>query len=197
MNFHTFRGCNTASNTFTEYPMMTITLNFTKKIRSILLGEWYFDCQCIRCQDPTEMETFVSALICEVCEDDFLLPTEPLDYMSTWTCGSCDFFLSATDAEAKVDAIEDELSLATTKRDLKALETFVQYYSGKILHSNHYLLMLAKRNYLYISRKNLIDLMTKCSVEEQAELKAAFKSKNDLYREFSWIPEKLYCSEAF
>ena len=177
--------------------MMTRTLNFTKNSFTSFLGEWYFDCQCIRCQDPTEMETFVSALICEVCEDDFLLPTEPLDYMSTWTCGSCDFFLSATDAEAKVDAIEDELSLATTKRDLKAIETFVQYYSGKILHSNHYLLMLAKRNYLYISRKNLIDLMTKCSVEEQAELKAAFKSKNDLYREFSWIPEKLYCSEAF
>ena len=39
------------------------------------LGEWYFDCTCRRCQDPTELETFVSALICEVCEDDFLLPT--------------------------------------------------------------------------------------------------------------------------
>ena len=38
-------------------------------------GEWYFDCNCQRCQDPTELETFVSALICEVCEEDLLLPT--------------------------------------------------------------------------------------------------------------------------
>ena len=27
------------------------------------------------------MDTFVSALICEVCEEDFLLPTEPLGTM--------------------------------------------------------------------------------------------------------------------
>ena len=132
-----------------------------------------------------------------MCEDDFLLPTEPLDYMSTWTCGSCDFSMTAMEAEAKVDAIEDELSVATSKRDLKALENFVQHYSGKILHSNHYLLMLAKRNYLYISRKNLIDLMAKCSLEEQADLKAAFKNKNDLYKEFWWIPQKLSCADSF
>ena len=60
------------------------------------LGEWYFDCECERCRDPTELETFVSALICEVCEDDFLLPTEPLDYLSTWTCGTCDFSMTGT-----------------------------------------------------------------------------------------------------
>ena len=116
---------------------------------------------------------------------------------SPWTCGSCDFFLSSTVVEAKIDTIEDELSVITSKRDLRALEDFVQHYSGKILHPNHYLLLLAKRNYLFISRKNLINLMTKCTNEEQMELKAAFKNKNELYREFWWIPEKLCCSETF
>ena len=139
----------------------------------------------------------MSALICEVCEEDYLLPTEPLDVFSPWTCGSCDFFMNSMDAEAKVDTIEDELSAATTKRDLKALENFVQHYSGTILHPNHYLLLLAKRNFLYISRKNLIDLLTKCPVEEQQELKTAFKSKSELFREFNWIPEKLNCAETF
>ena len=105
--------------------------------------------------------------------------------------------MSATDVEAKVDAIEDELSVATSKRDLKALENFVQHYSGSILHANHYLLLLAKRNYLFISRKNLIDLMAKCTPEEQNELKAAFKDKSELYREFWWIPEKLHCADTF
>ena len=143
------------------------------------------------------METFVSALICEVCEEDYLLPTEPLNLFSPWTCGSCDFFMNSVDVEAKVDTIEDELSEATTKRDLRSLENFVQHYSGTILHPNHYLLLLAKRNYLFISRKNLIDLMTKCSLEEQNELKNTFKHKNELYREFWWIPEKLYCAETF
>ena len=88
-------------------------------------------------------------------------------------------------------------SAATSKRDLRALEDFVQHYSEKILHSNHYLLLLAKRNYLFISRKNLIDLMTKCNNEEQMELKAAFKNKNELFREFGWIPDKLHCAETF
>ena len=97
----------------------------------------------------------------------------------------------------RCDTIEDELSVATSKRDLRALEDFVQHYSGKILHPNHYLLLLAKRNYLFISRKNLIDLMTKCNTDEQMELKAAFKNKSELYREFWWIPEKLNCSETF
>jgi len=169
----------------------------THKRRKRIKGEWYFDCTCQRCQDPTELETFVSALICEVCEEDFLLPTEPLDMFSPWTCGSCDFFLSSTVVEAKIDTIEDELSAATSKRDLRALEDFVQHYSEKILHSNHYLLLLAKRNYLFISRKNLIDLMTKCNTEEQMELKAAFKNKNELFREFWWIPDKHHCAETF
>ncbi len=70
---------------------------------------------------------------------------------------------------------EEELSEATLKRDLRVLEDFVRHYSGKILHPNHYLLLLAKRNYLFISRKHLIDLMSRCSLEEQNELKAAFK----------------------
>ena len=70
---------------------------------------------------------------------------------------------------------EEELSEATSKRDLRVIEDFVQHYSGKILHPNHYLLLLAKRNYLFISRKHLIDLMSQCSLEEQSQLRAAFR----------------------
>ena len=80
---------------------------------------------------------------------------------------------------------------------MKLLEDFVHHYSGAILHPNHYLLLLAKRNYIFISRKNLIELMTKCTLEEQQDLKSAFKTKHELYSEFSWIPEKLFCSDTF
>lgn len=167
------------------------------KRRKRIRAEWYFDCQCSRCQDPTEMDTMISALVCEVCEQDYLLPTEPLNMMSDWVCGSCDFFLKASDAEAKVDHIEEELSEVSGKRNLKALEDFVQHYTGRVLHPNHYLLLLAKRNYLFISRKNLIELMAKCSVQEQNELRSAFRNKSELYKEFWWIPEKLRCADAF
>lgn len=105
--------------------------------------------------------------------------------------------MSPTDVEAKIDTIEDELSQATSKRDLKSLENFVQHYAGNILHPNHYLLLLAKRNYLFISRKNLIDLLAKASLEEQTELKSAFKGKHELFSEFWWIPKKLNCAETF
>jgi hypothetical protein len=56
---------------------------------------------------------------------------------------------------------------------------------------------LAKRNYLFISRKELIELMTNCTVEEQAMLRSAFKQKQELFREFWWVPERLFCCETF
>ena len=56
----------------------------THKRRKRLKSEYYFDCKCQRCLDPTEGQTFVSALCCEVCDRGFLLPRDPLDDYSQW-----------------------------------------------------------------------------------------------------------------
>ena len=65
----------------------------THKRRRRLKAEWYFECSCSRCVDPTECGTMVSAIICEACEEGFLLPRDPLDCYSDWPCSSCDFYL--------------------------------------------------------------------------------------------------------
>ena len=65
----------------------------THKRRRRLRSEWYFDCSCERCVDPTELGTMVSAVLCEACETGYLLPKDPLDVYSEWPCSQCDFFL--------------------------------------------------------------------------------------------------------
>jgi hypothetical protein len=98
---------------------------------------------------------------------------------------------------ARFFRIEEELTEISSTKNLTAIENFVNHYSSGILHPNHYLILLAKRNYLFISRKELIELMAKCSVDEQAMLRSAFKQKQELFREFAWITERLFCCENF
>ena len=53
-----------------------------KKIRD----EWYFDCECRRCSDPTECGSYVSALKCDSCTSGNVLPIDSLEYNSKWKC---------------------------------------------------------------------------------------------------------------
>ena len=46
----------------------------THKRRRMVKSEWYFDCSCERCADPTECGTMVAAVVCEACEEGYLLP---------------------------------------------------------------------------------------------------------------------------
>lgn len=74
--------------------------------RQILKDCWHFDCECVRCQDPTEMGSYVCAILCQNCKllrnpetcadldekwgkDGYLIPTNPLDHSSPWRCSRC------------------------------------------------------------------------------------------------------------
>ena len=50
---------------------------------------WFFDCECRRCADPSELGTNMSAIRCLSCPSGHLLPLRTLDYASDWGCGSC------------------------------------------------------------------------------------------------------------
>jgi len=56
------------------------------KRRQKIRDEWYFDCECRRCSDPTECGSFVSALKCDSCISGNVLPVDSLDYNSKWKC---------------------------------------------------------------------------------------------------------------
>ena len=161
----------------------------THKRRRRLKSEWYFDCHCERCTDPTELGTMVSAVLCEACEEGYLLPRDPLDAYSEWPCSKCDFYLEVAvstnhstqslrsqyfqvpDLERKIDQLEEELNFLSSKKDLRRLENFIQELSSTVLHPHHYLLLIARRNYKYISQKQLISQLAKCDALQQESLK--------------------------
>jgi len=185
------------------------TLLGTHKRRRRLKAEWYFDCWCARCVEPEECGTMVSAVTCEACEEGFLLPRNPLDCYSDWPCNSCDFYLEVTtnnkqysspglqvpDLERKVDQLEEELNYLSSKRDLKRLESFIEEISGKVLHPHHYLMLIARRNYKYISHKMLISELARCSNNNKNKIKEKFRVKVEEMDTLGWISKLLLGDE--
>jgi len=56
---------------------------------NLLSSYWFFDCECPRCLDPTEMGSLMSAVKCSDCESGNLLPIDPKDLDSDWLCSQC------------------------------------------------------------------------------------------------------------
>ncbi|TRY61608.1 hypothetical protein TCAL_05703 [Tigriopus californicus] len=82
----------------TEITTRYVSFNIGLPDKQVALeGRWHFQCICVRCQDPTELNSFVSALRCEPslkcgssngpphC-DSYLVP---MDLGSFWSCLSC------------------------------------------------------------------------------------------------------------
>ena len=95
------------------------------------------------------------------------------------------------DLERKVDQLEEELNFLSSKRDLKKLEFFIQEISGKVLHPQHYLMLIARRNYKYISQKKLISELSTCTTSMQEEVKEKFRVKLEKMASLEWISKLL------
>jgi hypothetical protein len=76
--------------------------------RAKIRKNWFFDCCCLRCSDPTELGTFLSGLVCPECRG-VLLPARPLEPACPWTCSACPHSLPAEGAAALVARAEREL----------------------------------------------------------------------------------------
>ena len=57
--------------------------------KNAMRDNWHFDCNCVRCQDPTEMGSYLSALKCLGCESGYVLPIDPMELSSQWSCPVC------------------------------------------------------------------------------------------------------------
>ena len=119
--------------------------------RSKIRKNWFFDCTCARCRDPTEMGTFASALLCSDCtktgNEGVLLPADPLDPACPWTCSvsDCKSRVEASQVSAMVAKLE--VDLETEGECVEGLETFLVTL-GQTLHPQHYLMMTGKRRLL-------------------------------------------------
>ena len=75
---------------------------------------WYFDCECPRCSDPTELGSYMSAVICFACKRGFLVPIDSLQYKSDWKCDSCGHIISYDLVNEVISTIESQVSSQTT-----------------------------------------------------------------------------------
>ena len=65
--------------------------------RQTIQDLWFFTCTCRRCQDKTELGTFLSSVKCRKCKDEkegFLLPEDVSNLQSGWECGNCGILIS-------------------------------------------------------------------------------------------------------
>ncbi|XP_066945617.1 SET domain-containing protein SmydA-8-like isoform X3 [Macrobrachium rosenbergii] len=124
-----------------------ITVNYTNHLwntirrRQDLLISKFFECNCLRCSDPTEFGANLSTLLCSQC-GGHVLSTAPLSSDAVWRCQDCHFTIASRDVKKSYDI----LSKAFEERDkskIEPLEELIDLCSGR-LHSNHQIPLEAK-----------------------------------------------------
>ncbi|KAF4524592.1 hypothetical protein B566_EDAN008547 [Ephemera danica] len=135
--------------------MYTHALWGTQARRQHLLDNKYFLCHCERCADPTELATMFSALRCVGgCEEAYLLPKEPLNAESDWTCnGGCGSTLTAAHASELVLRLADEVEHVLSRGDVPSLEVLLSRLE-RLTHPNHYHQFAVKHSLLQQLARN-------------------------------------------
>lgn len=133
----------------TDIPKFTeITITYCNPIlgtperQQILLKNKLFRCRCKRCQDPTECNSFIYALLCPKCKD-YVVPkwsdkTQEFDYK----CRKCPFSTTQTKVEKLTDAIsaaQKRLLEAKNVRVLRLEELLAKHL--KVLPATHSLIL--------------------------------------------------------
>ena len=107
-------------------------------------------CECLRCQDPTELGSFSSAWLCPSCPTSDpsavgpVLPENPIDLNSIWKCKKCDAVSAMSGMDFALAERRLKMELDATPRTVEALEAFVGEKSETLWHS-HALLIEAKQ----------------------------------------------------
>jgi len=128
----------------------TKLLQGTKARRQLLEEERYFLCTCERCSDPTEFETYFSALKCKNCTEGYRVPEDSLDMNSNWVCQVCKDVISAQEADAITYSLGDEVNLAMKEPTKEILENISKKHSGITVHVNHFHLVLVRHTLLQL-----------------------------------------------
>jgi len=103
---------------------------------------WKFSCACLRCSDPTELGTMVSAMKCEDC-GDMVLPISS-DVNSDWVCGGCQREQTVGGVIARLRTMEERLMSLSPTESPEAWEFLLSQFQKEV-HEDHYLCMTIKR----------------------------------------------------
>ncbi|XP_071549539.1 SET domain-containing protein SmydA-8-like [Panulirus ornatus] len=106
-----------------------------------LRSGYYFKCECVRCADPTELETYFSSPKCPRCRGFYLQPCmRPGDTL--WTCPKCK--IGRTDSKIQAD-VQDwleriQMTDVLGKCSVKHLVTMLDQVKAEF-HPQHYVWM--------------------------------------------------------
>ena len=127
----------------------TLTLAGTMYRQKQLLDSKYFTCQCIRCQDPTELGSHFSTIFCQKCPNKgLMLSTNPTNTFANWKCDASGCIMKVKEVEEIIETLENEVSLLPMEVDIH--EEKLNAYK-KMLHPNHHIMIDLKFNLVQVS----------------------------------------------
>ncbi|KAK7084471.1 hypothetical protein SK128_012409 [Halocaridina rubra] len=120
----------------------------TRARRDYLRQTRLFSCTCKRCRDPTELNTYFSALACRRCSSP-VLPMDPLDDHTAWACGKCSHEMSVEEVLRTTLALGASVEIALANPTIETLEALqIDWHSRA--HPNHYHLHAVKHSLLQL-----------------------------------------------
>uniref|UniRef100_A0A1B0FH41 SET domain-containing protein n=1 Tax=Glossina morsitans morsitans TaxID=37546 RepID=A0A1B0FH41_GLOMM len=143
----------------------TYTLEGTAQRREHLKAGKYFECDCERCKDPTELGTHFSSFKCSKCDDGWLLWVSPLDSNTEWKCTNCDFKTTNEAVQKAIAVMQTEVAeiqaMDMSPERLEETERLLKKYRS-VLHPLHFIQTSL--------RQNLIEMYGRVEGYEMVEL---------------------------
>ena len=164
---------------------------------------WNFICNCARCQDPTDFETYFSAIKCQTCyenshfSDDILdndnmashsdgcyVPNNTQNLESLWSCNKCGEEKAVYEIEhilTTMEEILEDMKSKLTKIRENNLPKFGKYIESSFhmlhqyLHPNHFLIFHYKIWILELELPN--DILQHTKIKEKEILDSSTKDE--------------------
>ncbi|XP_038222452.1 SET domain-containing protein SmydA-8 [Zerene cesonia] len=131
------------------YLSYTHALAPTLTRREYLLESKFFNCECERCADPTEMGTHLSTLKCSKCDNGVIISNNSLDNDAEWNCTDkkCCFKTSGAAMRKMLSVIQTEVdqldSIEPGPQAIEQREAFINKYKS-VFHPRHSVLLSVK-----------------------------------------------------
>lgn len=119
----------------------TQALENTMERREHLKQAKCFDCSCMRCTDPTELETYFGAINCSRCKTGKITSTNSLNAEAVWRCEACGHEIGAKQIKWGNTALQTEIG-KLNKNDPKEFEQFLVKYADALHPLNSHVIQI-------------------------------------------------------
>ena len=127
-----------------RYTTITTALSPVWSRREHIRAEWMFDCRCVRCEDTSDLNTYLSALNC-LCGGFYSNKHDDSERL-TFNCSGCQQSEDFTEKFARFHQIEERLSCGSlTREELRVLCAEIDG-DGRV-HDQFYLKVRANMKY--------------------------------------------------